>query len=241
MALTDHDSLAGLDEFTAAAEGFEAVPGVEMSTLTGHAEVHVLGYFVSPGDPALEKPLVEFRKVRDDRIHAMREKLAALGLHVPPDRLETPREGGSVGRPHLALAMVDLGFVSTVDEAFRKYLRRGKPAFVPRPAPDTLEVIRWIHQAGGKAVLAHPGILRRNGWIADFAKAGLDGLEVWHPRHSEPQRRNYLRLAGELDLVPTGGSDYHGPRVGDAVIGQEPVPLESLERLRERSVRSPRD
>jgi len=124
-----------------------------------------------------------------------------------------------------------------VDDAFRLWLRRGRPGYVSRWAPAVEEAISWIHEAGGVAVMAHPGTVKRNAWVRRYAAAGLDGLEVWHPRHPPRLRRAYLRLARELSLVPSGGSDYHGPEMGKSVPGQEPVPVEILERLRERSRR----
>jgi len=135
------------------------------------------------------------------------------------------------------MALVSRGAAATVDEAFRLYLRRRTPAYVPMTCPTPAEVITWIHDAGGVAVLAHPGLSRKLEPVRDYANAGLDGIEVWHPKHGPGTQRTCLDLANHLGLVPSGGSDYHGPRVGDSQVGQEPVPIQVLERLRERRPR----
>lgn len=238
MALTDHDCLDGLVEFQAAADGFEPVAGVEMSARYQNADVHILGLFVDTEDQDLADRLRNLAKQRETRTKAMVSRLVDYGLELTEADVKKHWGSGTVGRPHIALALVEKGFVGTVDEAFRKFLRPGGPGFVSRPGPEPQEAISWIHAARGVAVLAHPVLLRHRKWIEKFADAGLDGIEVWHPRHSFHDRETFLRVATRLDLVPSGGSDYHGPDLGDAEVGQEPVPLESLERLRQRRPRS---
>jgi predicted metal-dependent phosphoesterase TrpH len=144
---------------------------------------------------------------------------------------------GTTGRPHIAFALVATGAARNVDDAFRRWLRPRTPGYVPKPGPPPAQAIAWIHEAGGVAVLAHPGIGRTLNAVERYAAEGLDGIEVWHPKHSSAMRDSCLALAETLGLVPAGGSDYHGPRVGDSRVGQEPVPLEVLERLRERCPR----
>ena len=234
FALTDHDTVAGFPEFARAAERFEPVCGVEVSSRHEGADVHILGLFVDPEDSQFADRLQGLENKRKDRARSMIERLAEHGVSLSWEAVVRHAGTGTVGRPHVAKALVEAGAVTSFDAAFRKYLRPGCVAYVESPGPEPAEAIRWIHEAGGVAVLAHPGLLRRQEWIELLAEAGLDGLEVWHPRHDAGTREALLRLAGRLDLVPSGGSDYHGPGVGDAVVGQEPVPALFLERLRDR-------
>jgi predicted metal-dependent phosphoesterase TrpH len=234
LALTDHDCLDGLAEFVRAAEGFEPVSGVEVSARRNHSDVHLVGLFVDPGDERLRRRLKDLAETRAERTRAMLTRLRAAGIHISEAEVMRFSSRGTVGRPHLAMALVAARAVQSVEDAFRKYLRPGTPGYVPKPGPSPEEAVAWIHEAGGAAVLAHPGPMHHDEWIAEIARAGLDGIEVWHPKHNPHQQEVYRRLAAELDLVPSGGSDYHGASVGDALIGQEPVPEETVERLRRR-------
>lgn len=238
LALTDHDCLDGWEPFRDSASGFEPVCGVEVSARHNHADVHVIGLFVDPGHPTLAEGLATLARMREKRLGAMVARLRRLGLEITEERVRSRSPEGTLGRPHVAMTLVEMGVVPTVDEAFRLYLRRNRPGYVPKPGPAPAEAIEWIHRASGVAVLAHPGLLRKASWIDVFARAGLEGIEVWHPKHSPSVRAALIQAAGRLDLVPTGGSDYHGPNVGDSQIGQEPVPLQSLEDLRRRRPRT---
>ncbi len=237
FALTDHDCLDGLQEFVDAAEGFLPVCGVEISARRDQSDVHILGLFIDPGDARLIRRLADLARSRQTRATAMVERLRALGIPIREEDVARFAGQGTVGRPHVAHVLVEMGVVAHVEEAFRRYLRPGTPAFIPKPGPAPAEAIVWVHEAGGAAVLAHPGPLRHDAWIAEMAAEGLDGVEVWHPKHNPVQRESYLRLARDLGLVPSGGSDYHGSRVGDSLVGQEPVPAETVERLQERRAR----
>jgi predicted metal-dependent phosphoesterase TrpH len=236
-ALTDHDCLDGLPAFLRAASGFEPVPGVEISARKNGADVHILGFFVSPHDERLRSRLDDLARARERRARAMVARIRDLGLDLTVGRVSEIAGRGTVGRPHIATALVRRGAASSIDDAFRRYLRPGTPGYVPKPGPSPETAITWIHEAGGVAVLAHPGLLRRSSWIGEMARSGLDGLEVWHPRHTASHRHALLELARDLDLVPSGGSDYHGAGVGDARVGQEPVPEDVVERLRKRRPR----
>lgn len=237
FALTDHDCLDGLQEFVDAAEGFLAVCGVEISARRESSDVHILGLFIDAGNEKLNRHLADLAHSRRTRSSAMVDRLRVLGIEIREDDVARFSGQGTVGRPHVAHALVEMGVVPSVDEAFRRFLRPGTPGFVPKPGPTPAEAILWIHEAGGLAVLAHPGPLRHDAWIAEIAAAGLDGIEVWHPKHNMNQRATYLRMARDLGLVASGGSDYHGTRVGDSLVGQEPVPAETVERLRARRAR----
>jgi predicted metal-dependent phosphoesterase TrpH len=167
----------------------------------------------------------------------MMEKLERIGISLTREDIQVHCRQGTVGRPHVAMALVAGGKARTIDEAFRLYLRRRMPGYVPMSGPSPAEVIAWIHDAGGVAVLAHPGLARNLEPVSTYAEAGLDGIEVWHPKHGPGIQNTCLELAKRLGLVPSGGSDYHGPRVGDSQVGQEPVPFEVLERLNARRPR----
>jgi len=236
-ALTDHDCLDGFLEFQEAAEDFEPLCGVEISARQENHDVHVLGYLLDPRHEGIRSHLEALAETRRGRTASMLERLAQLGIHLDPEEVAQNAGPGTIGRPHLAHALVATGNAGSVTEAFRKFLRPGTPGYVPKSGPTPAEAIEWIHAAGGVAVLAHPGLLKRRRWIREMAEVGLDGLEVWHPKQGNEQSRWFAELARSLDLVPTGGSDYHGKRIGDARIGQEPVPVDTVDRLRERRPR----
>ncbi len=223
IALTDHDTMAGIDQAQEAGGliGLEVLRGVEISTHveTGgrHRPVHLLGYGCSPADPVLEAMLAKVRTARRERVPLMVEKLAGLGL--PLELAEVQAQAAratSIGRPHVADAMVARGYVADRDEAFRTYLHDGGPAYVERYTPTVAEAVDLVNQARGVAVLAHPwgrgneAFMTRE-LIADLARRhGLFGLEADHVDHSEPDRRRLHALADELGLVATGSSDHHG-------------------------------
>jgi len=237
-ALTDHDSVAGLDSAreAAAAHGLRFVPGIELSVHLERREVHLLGHFVDARSAALkqfEDLLAEKRRVRmGEIIH----KLAALGVALMPDEIEKFSGGKTLGRPHVARAMVEKGVVATVKEAFDRFLGEGRPAYVGRYRLTVKDAIELVRGADGVATIAHPGVSgiergdveRMKGW-------GLGGLETYHPDHNPSLRDKYLRMAKEFDLVPTAGSDFHGEAVApDRHLGEESMPEEELARLEER-------
>jgi 3',5'-nucleoside bisphosphate phosphatase len=215
-ALTDHDSVAQLEAGAAAASrlGLRFVPGVELSVQLDAREIHVLGHFVDARSAALrsfEDLLAEKRRVRMGEII---QKLAALGVALTPDEIERFSGGKTLGRPHVARAMVERGVVSTVKEAFDRYLGDGRPAYVGRYRLRAREAIDLVRGASGVATLAHPGVNRiERGDLARLAEWGLAGVEAYHPDHVPSQREKYLGVARELALVPTAGSDYHGEAV----------------------------
>lgn len=243
IAITDHDHLGGLDEARreGAARGVEIVAGVELSVAHGAAaDVHLLGYLVDPDEPRLAARLAEFRTVRAARGRLIVEKLQALGVDI---RVEDLPAAESVGRPHVARALVDKRIVASVSEAFERWLGDGRPAYVPKAKLDAREAIDLVHGAGGLAVLAHPGLLpdeHRYSSVRKLAALGLDGVEVEHSRHASEERRRLRALAKELDLVVTGGSDFHGENkpgvdLGYGVGGNVRVTYATLEALRARA------
>ena len=224
FSVTDHDTMAALPYAADVAydRGLAFIPGVEIST-EGSDEVHILGYGVRFNDPKLNEKFDEVARERVRRISAMGEKLRALGMPLPMD--EISREAGaSIGRPHLARAMVKQGYVSSVSEAFDKYLGRTCPAYIPRVTMSAAEAISLLRERGAVPVLAHPGLIK---WPAErflpmlnvWKEAGLMGLEVYHPGNSG----NYSywdRLARQHRLLVTGGSDFHDGGANHGQIGE---------------------
>ncbi len=237
LAVTDHDSVEGVAPALAAATGqLEVVPGIEVSsTLEGH-DLHVLGYFVDAGSVPLSQRLALFREERRERARAILERLESLGVPVSADEVFDAAGPGVVGRPHIAQALLRAGHVASIDAAFQKYLGTRGSAFVPRPAFASAEAVRIIREAGGVAVLAHPGLLERR-LVEQLAEAGLAGIEVWHPQHGASAQRRWREIAEDLGLVASGGSDFHGPHRG-AGLGEMPVPERTIDDLRARAAGS---
>jgi len=236
IAITDHDTLAGIPSAldTAREVGLECIPGVEISCEMAKGEAHILGYFVATDeDTALSVMLARFRAARLERAQEILRKLARLGVTVDWQEVQHIAGGESVGRPHVARALVERGHVRTVGEAFERYLRRDGPAYVPRFRVAPKEAIRLIHDAGGVAVLAHP-------WdVADIvewlAGEGLDGLEAYYPFYAAAMTAQLVAIAERLGLIVTGGSDFHGPGVSaDVEMGSVDVPECIVEALHER-------
>ena len=231
LAVTDHDTVDGLEEAErqAAAHGVVLVPGLELSALLNGREVHVLGHFVDRRHPGLAGMSARMRAERERRMQAMVERVRGLGFPIRMEHVQHLAGNANLGRPHLARVFVELGFCADVREAFDRFLGDGKPAYVDRFRLTTAEAIRLIREAGGTATLAHPGVNRVERHELEQLKAeGLSGLEVHHGDHQPELREKYLRLAAELELVPTAGSDFHGARtspnrrLGTADTGAEP-------------------
>ena len=239
LAVTDHDSVEGIAEAqAAAADRLELVPGIEVSSSLGGQDVHVLGYFVDPEHAPLRQRLQRFREERRERALAILDRLAALGLAVPAEEVFAAAGPGVVGRPHIAHALLRAGHVPSLDVAFQRLLGSRGSAFVPRPAFASAAAVHMIRDAGGVAVLAHPGLLARR-LVEQLVEAGLGGIEVWHPQHGVSAQRNWYELTRELDLVASGGSDFHGPNRG-AGLGEMPVPEAVLASLRARAASAAR-
>jgi predicted metal-dependent phosphoesterase TrpH len=197
--------------------------------------VHVLGYGIDPGSAPLAAFLAAQRAHRRARIHAIEARLAELGLPVSLDadgRLDGPDGGRTIGRPVVARALLAAGHVASMEEAFDRYLTPGRPAFVPRTGAPVPEVAAMIARAGGVAVLAHPGLTRRDDAIARWIAAGLAGLEVWHSQHDEADVARYAALAERHGVLATGGSDFHGDDTGRVYrLGEVGTPPEAFARL----------
>jgi predicted metal-dependent phosphoesterase TrpH len=216
LAVTDHDTVRGLARAQAAAEaqGIRLVPGIEVSTEAAGREIHILGHFVDPTEPGLAGFSDRLAGERAERMGRMVARMNQLGFPLTLAEVEGIAAGAHLGRPHLALALLARGYVTSSREAFDRFLGDGKPGYVDRFRLPAEEAITMLHRAGGTATLAHPGSSKVNPHtLEQLARAGLDGLEVFHPDHVPSQREAFLRQASALGLTPTAGSDYHGPRV----------------------------
>jgi predicted metal-dependent phosphoesterase TrpH len=196
--------------------------------------VHILGYWLNTDSGALLSHLAHFQQVRQSRIHEMVDRLNAAGVAITADAIFAVANCNSPGRPHVARALVAGGFVGDFDTAFDRFLKKGRPAWVPKARMDATVAVNLIHDAGGVAVLAHPGLYRNDQVIPRMAATGLDGLECWHTKHSANASEGYARTAAGLGLVATGGSDCHGNSKGAPLIGTVRLPYEQVDRLRER-------
>lgn len=237
LGLTDHDTVGGLAEAEAEAArlGLELVPGVELSTAgAGDDELHLLGYFLDRDDPDLLATLAGYARQRLLRLEQIVARLAAAGLHLDPNRVIELAGPGTVGRPHIARALVERGHVADLGEAFDRYLRPGRPGFVPRPRVEPEHGIATIRAAGGVPVLAHPlGSRDLETTLARLVPAGLAGLEVYYGEYPDDARAHLRAVADRWLLIPTGGSDHHGPGFKPGrELGRPPVPPESVARLR---------
>lgn len=240
IAITDHDTVDGLAEAFATARelpGLQVIPGVELSTDIPRSEVHILGYFMDYENPQWLATMSRFQDSRVGRAQAMVARLAELGMPLSWERVRALAGGSSIGRPHIAQALRDAGYTSSVQEAFEKYIGRNGPAYADRDKMTPVEAIQLIREFEGCAVLAHPGDLGEfadlEGLLSDLKAAGLAGIEAYYGSYPDKKVARFLGLARKYALIPCGGTDYHG--LGSAyegTLGQRPVPLQSVERLR---------
>jgi len=243
LSVTDHDTTAGCETALQAckAAGIDFVPGIEITAVVEGADVHVLGYFIDARSAALQAFLGEQRRGRVDRVHEMVHRLSEHGIQLDADAILQPALDDplkSAGRPWIARALVAGGHVTDVNEAFRRWLQRGRPAFVPRRGPRPEEVFDRIHEAGGLASLAHPVLVRHDEWIPDFARSGLDALEAYHSDHDDAVTRRYIEMAARLGLALSGGSDYHADDLHGATRpGAVSLPREAYDELKSRRKR----
>ncbi len=237
QALTDHDSTNGLEEALQAAQnqGIELIPGIELNTDVKGGEVHVLGYFIEYQRPEFQSVLSTLRDARVLRGQRMVEKLNAEGLDISWERVREIAQG-SVGRPHVAEALLEKGYVKSIAEAFDKYIGAGRPGYVPRYKLTPQDAIRLIASTNGLPVMAHPitlpGLDGLRQWLPDLVASGLVGLETYYGPYTPEQVQALLTIADEHRLIPTGGTDYHGPNIHPTPLGGRYVPYESVERLK---------
>lgn len=226
VSITDHDTVAGLEEALEAgrAAGITVVPGVEISSSENGKDIHVLGYYMDVADPLFLSRLEELRNVREGRNERMLERLRELGYAITLEEVLERRgpvehKDTSVGRPHIAQVLVDKGYAESQQDAFNRLIGENGAAFISpkRISPET--AIAWIHEAGGAAVLAHPGLYGNDTLVERLAGTGLDGIEADHSDHSPEEVEKYREITRRYGLVATAGSDYHGERGGEVFHG----------------------
>ncbi|MNO62638.1 hypothetical protein D3C76_533180 [compost metagenome] len=243
LAITDHDTVAGIVEAQLAGEelGIEVVPGVEISTRVGSKDIHVLGYFLDPEDQQLLKRLISLRRTRESRNEQIIKNLNQLGISITLEDIKRGlgrelRPDESLGRPHIADTLVRIGAAADFRDAFDRYLAEGKPGYASLPRISPEEGIQWIREAGGAPVLAHPGLYGDDELVIRIVEEGRPaGIEVYHSDHGPDEEQRYLQIARQYGLIPTAGSDYHGAREGIVFhgdIGTRSVSIETIDKLR---------
>ncbi|HVU27811.1 MAG TPA: PHP domain-containing protein [Verrucomicrobiae bacterium] len=236
IALTDHDTVEGCARAATAcaAVKMEFIPGTELTAEHDDTEVHLLGYFLDTQNETLLAEIAKFQSVRQNRIHEMVARVNELGVPLPVESVFELANCKSPGRPHVARALAKAGFVKNMDEAFDRFLKKGRPAWVPKSKISALDAIELIHQASGLAVMAHPGLNRTDEIIPDLVDAGMDGIECFHTKHSTAMSERYLEIADQYNLLVTGGSDCHGFSKGKPLIGTVRFPYAHVEKMQTR-------
>jgi 3',5'-nucleoside bisphosphate phosphatase len=239
IALTDHDTVEGCPRARAACElhGIEFIAGTELTAEQEDNELHILGYLFDPENPRFRTEISRFQAVRQNRIREMVSRLNAVRVPITAEEVFAIANCRSPGRPHVARALVKAGFCSSLDEAFERFLKKHRPAWVPKFKMSAADAIELIHHAGGVAVMAHPGLNRTDEVIPGMVDAGLDGLECFHTKHSTSVTEHYLGLAERFHLLVTGGSDCHGMSKGKPLIGTIKLPYEYVTRLKHQAMR----
>lgn len=234
IALTDHDTVEGCAVATeeCARAGIEFIVGTELTSEHNDHELHILAYCVDPENERLLREISKFQKVRQDRIREMVDRINALGVALKAEDVFALANCRSPGRPHVARTLVRHGQCRTLDEAFDRFLKKGRPGWVPKAKMSALTAIELIHQAGGLAVMAHPGLNKTDESIPDLVAAGLDGIECFHTKHPPATARHYLGIAAKYNLLVTGGSDCHGMSKGKPLIGTVRLAREHFDKLK---------
>lgn len=235
IAIVDHDTLDAIAATIAEAQGqdLEIISGIELTAQYEGLEVHILGYFLDYKNEALLKKLVSMRADRVVRVHKIIDNLAGLGIKLNPQTVFDISGEATVGRMHIARALLKDGHIKSIQEAFRKYIGDKSPAYVLGFSLSVPDAIRMIRDAKGVAVLAHPYLLHDDALITEFASYGLQGMEIYYPEHSQSMVNFYLDLAKQLNLAPTGGSDFHGAAKPNIKLGMIKIPMELVEKLRQ--------
>lgn len=235
LAVTDHDTLGGLAEAreAAAREGLALIPGIEVSTSIARIDIHILGHFLQTDNPELARFTGQQGDERRRRMEAMVQKLNAMGLPITMADVEAEAGSDNLCRPHLARALLKKGYCKDMQDAFERFIGDGAPAFVAQERLSAKDAIAIIHRAGGTASLAHPGVDGMERYHVGLLKdVGLDGIEIFHSDHHPSIREKYLKIAAELDLVPTAGSDFHGTNISVnhklGTVGMDPRDFEAL-------------
>jgi hypothetical protein len=234
VAIADHDAVGGIDPAMRIGKqvGIEVVPAVEMSCLHEGFDVHILGFYMDYHDPELLDYLKIVQQKRLERAEKIVANLNRQGLELDVKRVLEIADRGALGRPHIAQALMERGYVKTMDEAFNRYIGYNSPAYAPKMEISPLEAINVIRKYGGIPVAAHPGSYRNDKFLNVLIEAGLMGIEVYHPDHDAALSEHYLEIAQQRNLLITGGSDCHGGRKGRLYIGETNVPYRYLEQMK---------
>jgi len=234
ISITDHDTLKSQREGLSLANenGIEYITGVEVSTILEGKEIHILGYGVDTEDNNLNHLFEKIRKDRVQRTISILEKLRNYGIFIDIKEFGSDFMDLNIGRPHIARKMLEKGWINNYDEAFQKYLYNNGPCYVPKMDVHPKVAIEHIHDAGGIAVLAHPGLMLNEKDIEGVIDSGVDGLEIYYPKHTEAQKHRFIEIARSNNLLETGGSDFHGREKDYKIMREHIVPYEIFEKLR---------
>jgi len=237
IALTDHDTVEGCERAANACKALEIefISGAELTAEHNENEIHILGYFLDTQNQTLLSEISKFQAVRQKRIYEMVARLNELNVPLRSEDVFALANCRSPGRPHVARALVKAGLCGSLDEAFERFLKKHRPAWVPKAKISALVAIELIHQANGLAVMAHPGLNRSDEVIPELVESGLDGIECFHTKHSTAISEHYLEIADKFNLLVTGGSDCHGMSKGKPLIGTVKVPYQHVQKLKSRA------
>lgn len=236
MALTDHDTVEGCPRMAAACEalGIEFLPAAELTAEFKGTELHIIGYCIDIRHEHLLAEMKRFQDVRQNRVKEMVERLNRLGIPLKEEAVNAIANCNSPGRPHVARALIQMKVAQNLDEAFERFLKKGRPAWVPKFKISADDAIALIHEAGGLAVMAHPGLVHHDSLIPALVECGMDGIECYHTKHPTTTVEHYLEIAEKHHLLVTGGSDCHGMNKGQPLIGIIKLPYQHVEQLKER-------
>lgn len=233
IAITDHDTVEGIKPALDRAKeysSFEVIPGIEINAFYLNEEIHILGYYIDWENDFLRSTLKSLQEERVERIKKIVKKLNDMGIEISFEDILAKASGSSVGRPHVAAALVEKKIVSSIKEAFDLYLDKGKPAFVPREKITPHYAVDVLKKSGGIPVLAHPGKIKDQSIVKSLIDYGIQGIEVYHKDHDEEMVQHYKKIASKYGLLMTGGSDCHGKPL---IMGSQPVPYEYVTQLKQ--------
>ncbi|RKD34503.1 PHP domain-containing protein [Thermohalobacter berrensis] len=239
IAITDHDTVEGIDRAINKAKEYSqimVIPGIEFSCDYKDEEIHILGYFIDYKSTQIKEVTKRLKDSRLKRGRKMIEKLSSMGFDISIKDIEDGISSDFIGRPHIARVLVEKGYADSVEEAFEKYINKGRPGYVKRKKLSIDESINLIHKTGGVAVIAHPGLIKNKDAINLVLQKGIDGIEAIHSKHTDEDIKYYKHIAEEFKLFITGGSDCHGKLVdGEPILGDFFTNLVQVKKMKEKS------